>query len=252
MVCCLDTAASAQLRLTYLLAQCLRLGSAMDTSSRFRFTMTSAVSMARSGAVQLMLWPEGFPAKTSAAQAKAQGLSKARSRACGSRCLEWSASASQLTSSLRTRRCSVHGDSTLSSKDLPASGLMRRGTLYPQPTSVRHISESGCGYLLPTPTVQDASNNGGPSQLRRNSLPLNVVAKFPTPTARNCVSNCPSELQRNEPSLSVQVAGVGGKLNPRWVEWLMGWPIGWVSLDALATDRFQLWRQQRFDSFGTD
>ena len=171
----------------------------------------------------------------------------------------------------------------MSSKDLPASGLMRRGTLYPQPTSVRPISESGCGYLLPTPTAQDANNNGGPSQLRRNTLPLNVVAKlwptptvngnynkkglsktsgdglatavakmWPTPTARNCVSNSPSELQRNEPSLSVQAAGVGGKLNPRWVEWLMGWPIGWVSLDALAMDRFQPWRQQRFDSFGTD
>ena len=125
--------------------------------------------------------------------------------------------------------------------------------LYPQATSVRRISESGCGYLLPTPTAQDASNNGGPSQLRRNALPLNVVAKlWPTPTARNCVSNCPSELRRNEPSLSVQAVGVGGKLNPRFVEWLMAWPIGWVSFDALAMARFQSWRQQRFDSFESD
>ena len=34
---------------------------------------------------------------------------------------------------------------------------------------------------------------------------------------------------------------VGGALNPEWVEWLMGWPIGWTALDALETVRFQEW-----------
>ena len=31
----------------------------------------------------------------------------------------------------------------------------------------------------------------------------------------------------------------GGKLNPEWVEWLMGWPIGWTALDAQATEWFR-------------
>ncbi len=53
--------------------------------------------------------------------------------------------------------------------------------------------------LLPTPTTQDASNNAGPSQFERNSLPLNAVA--------------------------------GGPLNPNWVEWLMGYPPGWTDLE---------------------
>ena len=57
--------------------------------------------------------------------------------------------------------------------------------------------------MFPTPTVQDASNNGGPSQYERNSLPLNAVA--------------------------------GGSLNPEWVEWLMGYPSGWTDLGALET-----------------
>jgi hypothetical protein len=57
--------------------------------------------------------------------------------------------------------------------------------------------------MFPTPTVQDASNNGGPSQYQRNSLPLNAVA--------------------------------GGQLNPTWVEWLMGFPLGWTALDASET-----------------
>jgi hypothetical protein len=34
---------------------------------------------------------------------------------------------------------------------------------------------------------------------------------------------------------------VGGQLNPRWVEWLMGWPIGWTSLQPLEMDKFQQW-----------
>jgi site-specific DNA-cytosine methylase len=34
------------------------------------------------------------------------------------------------------------------------------------------------------------------------------------------------------------------QLNPSWVEWLMGWPIGWTDLKPLVTDKFhsvQLW-----------
>lgn len=64
-------------------------------------------------------------------------------------------------------------------------------------------------HLCPTPTVQDAKNNGGPSQSQRNTPPLNAVA--------------------------------GGALNPPWVEWLMGWPIGWTGLQPLAMDRFRTW-----------
>ena len=40
--------------------------------------------------------------------------------------------------------------------------------------------------------------------------------------------------------------GNGGKLNPDWVEWLMGWPIGWTASRPLGTDKFRLWRQGRF------
>ena len=63
--------------------------------------------------------------------------------------------------------------------------------------------------LLPTPTCQDAKNNGGDAQQRRNTRPLNAVC--------------------------------GGALNPEWVEWLMGWPIGWTALEPLGTDRFRWW-----------
>jgi hypothetical protein len=57
---------------------------------------------------------------------------------------------------------------------------------------------SKIGALLPTLTAQDAKNNGGPAQFRRNTLPLNAL--------------------------------LGGPLNPEYAEWLMGFPRGWTDL----------------------
>jgi hypothetical protein len=34
------------------------------------------------------------------------------------------------------------------------------------------------------------------------------------------------------------MASDGGPLNPAWVEWLMGWPLGWTDLKPLATDKY--------------
>ena len=37
----------------------------------------------------------------------------------------------------------------------------------------------------------------------------------------------------------------GGQLNPMWVEWLMGWPLGWTACGASEMDRYRrlcVWR----------
>lgn len=73
---------------------------------------------------------------------------------------------------------------------------------------------------FPTPTCQDAKNNGAQSQQERNTKPLNAI--------------------------------VGGALNPVWVEWLMGWPLGWTDLKHLATARFRSWLQQHSKSLNKD
>jgi hypothetical protein len=41
-----------------------------------------------------------------------------------------------------------------------------------------------------------------------------------------------------------QKTQAGGALNPTWVEWLMGWPLGWTDLSVSATDKFRLWLRQ--------
>jgi hypothetical protein len=69
--------------------------------------------------------------------------------------------------------------------------------------------------------------------------------KWPTPTAHNAKEGAfPAEYARNTPTLAAQA---GGSLNPMWVEWLMGWPLGWTDLKPLAMDRFHSWRQQHLN-----
>jgi hypothetical protein len=38
--------------------------------------------------------------------------------------------------------------------------------------------------------------------------------------------------------------GQHGQLNPEWVEWLMGWPIGHTALKPLETAKYREWLQQ--------
>ena len=51
-----------------------------------------------------------------------------------------------------------------------------------------------------------------------------------TPTAHNAKEcNAKSESERNTPTLAAQA---GGKLNPDWVSWLMGFPIGFAKTES--------------------
>jgi DNA (cytosine-5)-methyltransferase 1 len=85
----------------------------------------------------------------------------------------------------------------------------------------------------PTPTVCGNYNRKGASATSGDGL---ATAVYQTPVARMWKDNGknPSELERNSPTLAMRA---GGSLNPTWVEWLMGWPLGWTDLKPLATDK---------------
>ena len=110
----------------------------------------------------------------------------------------------------------------------------------------RHGNGNGHGRSLsiearrwPTPTVQDASNDAGPSQWTRNSVPLNVAVKM-WPTPKGSPSGLDYARANREGSggddLATSVArDTLGQLNPTWVEWLMGFPEGWTDLEPSGT-----------------
>ena len=88
-----------------------------------------------------------------------------------------------------------------------------------------------CSAMAATITPESAWNE------KRNPNLETIVGRvhFPTPTCHNSKEGAyPAEYKRKTPSLATHA---GGKLNPMWVEWLMGWPLGWTDLKPLETDK---------------
>lgn len=103
--------------------------------------------------------------------------------------------------------------------------------------------------LWPTPTVSGNYNKAGASAKSGDGLATAVAKAWPTPTAsflcreggrvtprksREGGKASQATHDRNARPLSEQI---GGSLNPTWVEWLMGWPLGWTDLKPWATAR---------------
>jgi hypothetical protein len=62
-----------------------------------------------------------------------------------------------------------------------------------------------------------------------------AVKKWPTPQA-SMMTNADMEQAKfagNNPDRPKYKDAGKGSLNPDWVEWLMGWPIGWSSLEPI-------------------
>lgn len=96
-------------------------------------------------------------------------------------------------------------------------------------------------YIWPTPLAHDAKDVGTAAESKRHSPNLSWRVKMhPTPTAADADRHS-ATYQGGNPTL---MGSAGGKLNPNWVEWLMGWPIGWTGSEPLATESYQQWRQQ--------
>jgi hypothetical protein len=62
------------------------------------------------------------------------------------------------------------------------------------------------------------------------------VILFPTPKERDWKGQTQRGVYAEQDSLANMDKGngkpIGGQLNPNWVEWLMGFPIGWTDLNA--------------------
>lgn len=98
--------------------------------------------------------------------------------------------------------------------------------------------------MWPTPTADDASNvNPKPNRFRGLVAAVNDNP-WPTPTYGKLAGGTGGMEQIEAKYLAGEItseerramrAGNGGKLNPMWVEWLMGFPLGWTDLEASET-----------------
>lgn len=234
----------------------------MESWSRFPFGPMSQVLPEDLGQDVLMSFRRGFPARTSVPR-EAAPASTVKSPASG-----WKWSESQMkydpdTCSWKTRQCSLLGGLEKFSETWPRWGTMRNGECWEQPMWGLRISGTGFG-LLPTP-VADAAVGTSTTKTAQGGTPLNHVSVlYPTITAKGNYNRkgasatsgdgletfvkkypiCQSRDWKGMSGRSLKgeemdlPSAVGGSLNPTWVEWLMGWPIGWTELDVLEMVRY--------------
>ena len=203
--------------------------------------------------------PEVSRAKTYPAREK--GPESAEKEAdYGQKWQEWFAKLDPVTSLWKTRQCSLFEDLDKSLETWPRWGMMRDGACLELAMPERPTSGSEYGYLdtWPTPTVNGWRSEGAILQLREmvdagvltegmaegmaeGTLRPARMRTWATPCAGDYRSpnlNPCKNGQKIEPSSGHALpAQVGGQLNPTWVEWLMGWAIGWTDLKPLEMDK---------------
>lgn len=159
----------------------------------------------------LLTWYlEASRARTYQAQAVEQE-SKENDQECGSTWRESLAKYDRDSHSWRTAQCSLAEVSELFLGTWPRSGTMHHGVAYRARSLEPTTKETAFGLLLPTPTCHNAKEGA-----------------------------YPAEYTRRTPTLATHV---GGKIHPRFTEWMMAWPSGWTDLKPLEMGKFQQWQQ---------
>jgi hypothetical protein len=202
--------------------------------------------------------PADSRARISAQPALALELTE-RARAFGQSTPELLAKFDPDTSSWRTSQLCLDGALSEFSEAWPRSGLMLSGTAYQLPPLALRTDGTEFG-LWPTPQGQYdgrsqeaweaakakkkekhqaghyGKGTGAPGMMDLQR----AVRMWPTPNARD-YKGSPGQGSRDagghQSSLpaSVKASEGSGSLNPTWVEWLMGFPLGWTALEPSET-----------------
>ena len=96
-------------------------------------------------------------------------------------------------------------------------------------TGGQGCSSSESTKMFPTPKASDSKGSGpaGSKSAEHDLVHGNLrgVVLYATPWER----------YENQERMNALNDQIGGQLNPTWVEWLMGFPIGWTDLNASET-----------------
>ena len=156
---------------------------------------------------------------------------------CGRKCSELSENLRRVGSSVRTylESCELPLPTlyrTWSVKDMTSRCLILKLRLSERRTDEKelHLSQTEDQKLwLTTPVASDAFGVRSKRYMSKTPTVAEFVKLWATPTkaiAEGTTGGGNRRDLRND---------VGGQLNPTWVEWLMGFPIGWTDLNASET-----------------
>lgn len=212
---CLAGAPSALLSLMPTPAASSSPDSGTDVCPGSRSGTTSGHSTDDHGVATSTSCPGDSLAKTFHAPVEAQEL-VANDPAFGEKWRELSMKYDLQSSGWKTHQCLFPEDLPWSLVTLPRWGMMQGGALWERTMQEPLTSGIGAGYW-PTPTANEDAAGTPKGNMQR------MLGNHP-----DIRGSTPEEWKR-------------GTLNPDWVEWLMGWPIGWTDLGALEMDRFQQW-----------
>jgi hypothetical protein len=144
-------------------------------------------------------------------------------------------------------------------------------TLWPTPTVCGNYNRKGASKtsgdglatavaMFPTPSAshcetRPAATWNTASQSGRSLGAMARHSMWPTPCATDHKGSGKTGEMRDRLDYAIERGGTksrqyeqpawtGGQLNPTWVEWLMGWPLGWTDLKPLEMDKYQQWLRQ--------
>lgn len=220
--------------------------------------------MASHGEEKLTSSVEDSRAKIYLAQERARESTE-READCGLNFQESLARYDPATHLWRTRQCSLFEDSDECLETFPKSGMTRNGLLWERTMWERHTSERECGFWR-TPDAgaggeisdeKAADYAAGKPRKSGSAIQIRLCDQvrhrklWPTP---KCQNSRTALRDRGKSNLGEVVHGgietlptKTARLNPNWVEWLMGWPIGWTDLKPLEMDKYRSWRQQHLE-----
>lgn len=209
-----------------------RNGKMMDACRLSRFGLTCEVLTESHGAALLTWYLEDSRARIHQLPGMAPVL-MASAPACGEKWQESSVRYDLDSSSWKIHPYSSQEGLPWSSVILPKWGMMLNGSVYQHPTAERPtcaIEYGWSGETFPTPSVAMHKGSSEKALTRVNGL---------------------SRL-RNRLDYWVERDGKSGRLNPEFVEWVMGWPIGWTDLKPLEMGKFREWQRQHSIRFPSE
>ena len=240
-----------------------------------RFGMTCAPLTEDRGEELLMSFLAASRARTSAQPATGTALT-ASAPASGAKWPESSVRYDPASSEWKTANCLWEEVLPWSSVTLPTWGMTRSGSVYRHPTAERPIGAIGAG-LWPTIVADDSADRAKGKWNSRGEPKLSAQAMFPTPCANSYTGAGHGPNKKGAPNLQTVVAQMTWptqtvcgnhnradtddrldysveresfqpgrqtppmRLNPEWVELLMGWPKGYTDLEPLQKEEFDAW-----------